>query len=229
MRHSRSRWRWCGFALALWQAAAVQAQSPSSASDAEESAIPDTSRAADPPSADSDEDEDASERDVPRGESAKERGEGDATAEGQKRVYRTAADIPYIPPERDGGITWDAALLAGGGLSFDDAIGGREHFLLRGRAGVLFPRDPNTFALGLTGSLGGLADLGIGLEAEFISLPIGVAFYGGVDYTLDVDEWATHLGIGYTLVTVEWQHRFDGSNALFFNVRVPFGTIALLL
>jgi hypothetical protein len=136
-----------------------------------------------------------------------------------------SARLPIIPPEKNDGVRWDAQVAGGGGFAFR---GDTDHYLVRARAGVLFPRDPWIFAVGASGEVGGLVGLGGGFEVEALSLRTGLSLMAGFTYGQE-GRWATRLGVGWSLLGVEWQRGYGASDALFFTVRIPLGVIFTLI
>jgi hypothetical protein len=93
---------------------------------------------------------------------------------------------------------------------------------------VLFPRDPWIFAVGASGEVGGLVGLGGGFEVEALSLRTGLSLMAGFTYGQE-GRWATRLGLGWSLLGVEWQRGYGAADALFFTVRIPLGIILTLI
>jgi hypothetical protein len=120
------------------------------------------------------------------------------------------------------GFGLDAQLTGGGGFAFGHRLD--NYFLGRGRVGGLYAHHPVIANLGLTLELGGLARFGAGGELE---LNHGSGPYASLGLArVSGQEWMTHLGVGFMIFGVEWQHRLSAaaaSDALMFHVRVPIG------
>ena len=119
------------------------------------------------------------------------------------------------------GVFPDAALSVGAGIGLGNGLS--DNVFARLRLGGLLADEPFIVNLGVTGEVGGLAELGAGAELE-------VNHFGGLwlqvnGSRVDGAQYMGHLALGYTLLGVEWQHRFGGSddNALLFLLRLPIG------
>jgi hypothetical protein len=125
-------------------------------------------------------------------------------------------------PFKAEGLGPDAQLTGGGGLSFGGKL--ENHFLARVRAGALYARQPWIANLGATVELGALAGFGVGGEFE---LNIGGGFFGNVGVArVEGDRWLSHLGLGFMIFGLEWQHRYAAvrpSDTLMLFVRMPLG------
>jgi hypothetical protein len=92
------------------------------------------------------------------------------------------------------------------------------------RLGGLYAYEPWIANLGATLEIGGLANFGLGGELELNTFGGG---YGQLGFTHDNhDAWLSHLGVGFMIFGLEWQHRFSPKltdDALLFDVRVPLG------
>jgi hypothetical protein len=116
----------------------------------------------------------------------------------------------------------DAQLVGGLGFGFERKLD--NYFLARARLGALYATAPWIVNLGLTAEVGAIAGLGWGAELE---LSRGGTFYGNAGVArVDQARWLAHLGLGFTIFGLEWQHVFDGPkphDALLFEVRLPLG------
>jgi hypothetical protein len=132
-----------------------------------------------------------------------------------------AAMAQAAAEERITGVFPDAALSVGAGIGLGNGLS--DNVFARLRLGGLLAYEPWVVNLGITGEVGGLAELGLGGELE-------VNHFGGLWLQLngsrvDGAQYMGHLALGFTLFGVEWQHRFGGSddNALLFLLRLPIG------
>lgn len=119
------------------------------------------------------------------------------------------------------GLWPDAALSVGAGIGIGNGLS--DNVFARARLGGLFAYEPWIVNLGITGEVGGLAELGAGAELE-------INHFGGLWLQLNASrvdgaQYMGHLALGFSLFGVEWQHRFGGSddNALLFLLRLPLG------
>lgn len=115
----------------------------------------------------------------------------------------------------------DAALSVGAGIGLGNGLS--DNVFARLRLGGLLAYEPWIVNLGITGEVGGLAELGVGGELE-------INHFGGLWLQLngsrvDGAQYMGHLALGFALFGVEWQHRFGGGddNALVFLLRLPIG------
>jgi hypothetical protein len=124
----------------------------------------------------------------------------------------------------------DAQVTGGIGFELGEMID--NPFLARLRLGGLYAYEPFVIHLGVTGEVGALAELGLGGELELdhfngAYVQLAAASTNGPDLML-------HAAVGYTIVGVEWQHRFADvnhggeSDALLLQVRLPLGLWWLL-
>ncbi len=125
------------------------------------------------------------------------------------------------------GVWPDLALGFGAGFGLDHRLA--TPVLGRARVGVLYAYEPLIVNIGLSGELGALARAGFGGELEVNHFG-GLWLQGGFDRVRG-DDFMTHLTLGYTIVGVEWQHRFDSvpGDALMFVLRAPLGIWWFLL
>jgi hypothetical protein len=123
--------------------------------------------------------------------------------------------------QRVQGLAPDAQVVGGVGLGFKEPLD--NPFVARARLGLLYAYEPWVFAAGPIVQIGALATPGLGGELE-------VGHFDGwyVDAGMmraKGDGWVTHAAVGFMVVGLEWQHRFDvrDEDALLLQVRVPLG------
>lgn len=125
------------------------------------------------------------------------------------------------------GLWPDLALQFGAGFGIGDRLA--TPVFGRARLGALYAYEPIILNLGLTGELGALARRGLGVELELNHFG-GLWLQGGFERVLG-DDWMTHATLGYTVIGVEWQHRFTDrpDNAVLIVVRATLGILWFLL
>lgn len=141
-----------------------------------------------------------------------------ATAHAQQPT----ASAPLVRSKSVEGLGPDAQLTGGIGFGFETKLD--NFFLARARLGVLYALEPWIANFGFTAEVGALAGLGWGAELELSRA--GTLFGSAGVARVDEKRWLAHLGIGFTIFGLEWQHVFDGSephNALLLEVRLPLG------
>jgi hypothetical protein len=141
-----------------------------------------------------------------------------ATAHAQQPT----ASAPVVRSKSVEGLGPDAQLTGGIGFGFETRLD--NFFLARARLGVLYAAEPWIANLGFTAEVGALAGLGWGAELELSRA--GTLFGSAGVARVDEKRWLAHLGIGFTIFGLEWQHVFGGSephNALLLEVRLPLG------
>ncbi|MFI5307340.1 MAG: hypothetical protein ACHQ53_08310 [Polyangiales bacterium] len=121
----------------------------------------------------------------------------------------------------------DLGLTFGAGFGLDHKLD--TPVLGRARIGALYAYEPLILSFGVSGELGALARRGLGAEVELTHFG-GGWLQAGFERVRGAD-FMTHATLGYTIIGVEWQHRFDSvpGNALLFVLRVPIGTWWFLL
>jgi len=132
------------------------------------------------------------------------------------------AQEPGSAPNRLQGFGPDAQIVGGGGFGLSGNLD--NNFVGRLRLGALYAYEPWLFNAGMTLEVGALAGVGVGGELE-------VNRFDGVYANLGLakiehDHLMGHLGVGYLVFGVEWQHAFSGgkpSDALLLEVRLPVG------
>jgi hypothetical protein len=139
----------------------------------------------------------------------------------------TAAAQVFSEELRVKGFWPDLALELGAGFGLGQRLA--TPVLGRVRLGALYAYEPLILNLGISGELGALARRGLGVELEINHFG-GVWLQGGFERVRG-DDWMTHATLGFSVVGVEWQHRFNDrpDNALLFVVRAPLGIISFLL
>jgi len=121
------------------------------------------------------------------------------------------------------GVSWDFELELGVGFAVQGDLD--DELLGRARGGVLFIQEPFFLSVGVTGEVGGLAGYGVGLQGDLIHLWGGYTFQVGAEYA-EGGAWIVHAGLGYAILSAEWQHDFDtDADALFFKLRIPIGIV----
>lgn len=129
---------------------------------------------------------------------------------------------PVVRSKSVEGFGPDAQLVGGLGFGLDGKL--NNYFLARGRLGALYATAPWIVNLGLTVEVGALAGLGWGGELE---LSRGGSAFGIVGVSrVDHARWLMHVGVGYSIFGLEWQHTFEGpnpNNAVLLEVRLPLG------
>jgi hypothetical protein len=116
----------------------------------------------------------------------------------------------------------DLQIAGGAGIGLDDKID--NNFLGRLRLGALYASEPYWFAGGLTLEAGALAGLAFGGEIEANEFQGWFANLG-LNYSQN-DQLTGHLGLGYMIVALEYQHGFADrapSEALLLTARFPVG------
>lgn len=124
------------------------------------------------------------------------------------------------------GVHWDVNLEGGGGFGVAGRLR-RQNYLGRMRAGVLLINEPYFLSIGPTGEVGGLAEYGVGLEADVVQLWQGFHMNVGGTFAKN-NRLVFHAGLGLSLFGMEWQFRVPTDNdkgavALFFTLRLPIG------
>ncbi len=125
------------------------------------------------------------------------------------------------------GLSWDAQLEFGGGFALRDSL--EFPLFARPRLGVLFAWEPWLFAAGVTGEFGGTVKEAVGFQLDAIHLESGISIETGAAYE-PKDNFNIHVSLGFTLVGIEWQHRFDTQpvDGLLFKLRLPIGAYFFL-
>lgn len=136
------------------------------------------------------------------------------------------AEVVTQPPEAAEpiiGIWPDISLSVGAGIGIDEALD--SNVFVRLRLGGLFAFEPWVLNLGATGELGALAEWGAGVELELnhMSGPWLQVNAARVEH----DRFMGHLGLGYFVFGVEWQHAFgdEPADAVLFVLRLPIGLL----
>jgi hypothetical protein len=124
------------------------------------------------------------------------------------------------PPQ---GLAPDLQVAGGVGFGLDHKI--ENNFLGRVRLGGLYAVDPYWISAGAAVEAGALAGLALGGELELNEFRGWFANLG-VNYAPRTDRITGHVGAGYTIFGLEYQHSFGDhspSEALLFTVRFPLG------
>jgi hypothetical protein len=112
-----------------------------------------------------------------------------------------------------------------GGVGFGVGAKLKNYFLARGRLGLLYADEPWMANLGAIVEIGALGRFGAGAELE---LNADRGLFGAVGLArVTGKDWMSHISVGFTVLGLEWQHRFGDerpSDALLFEVRLPIGT-----
>jgi len=139
----------------------------------------------------------------------------------------TASAQVFAEELRVKGFWPDLALELGAGFGLGQRLA--TPVFGRVRVGALYAYEPLILNLGISGELGALARRGLGVELEINHFG-GGWLQGGFERVRG-DDWVTHATLGYSVVGVEWQHRFNArpDNAILFVVRAPLGIIWFLL
>jgi hypothetical protein len=120
------------------------------------------------------------------------------------------------------GLGPDAQLAGAVGVGFGGHL--RNPFLGRARVGALYVFEPFIANAGISFEVGALGKLAIGCELE---LNAWRGLFAEVGFArVDPTEWMTHAVLGFTVLGIEWQHRWSQaspSDALLLEVRLPFG------
>jgi hypothetical protein len=121
------------------------------------------------------------------------------------------------------GVWPDIALSVGAGIGVDTLLD--SNAFARLRAGALFAFEPWVLNVGATGEVGALAELGAGLELELNHmtgpwLQINAS-------RVEPGRFMGHVGLGYFVFGVEWQHAFGEAraDAVLFVLRLPIGLL----
>ncbi|HKU43911.1 MAG TPA: hypothetical protein VJR89_37380 [Polyangiales bacterium] len=120
------------------------------------------------------------------------------------------------------GFAPDAQVQGGIGAAARGTI--ENYFLGRLRIGALYADEPYWYSAGLTLEAGALPGLAIGGEIEWNQFS-GWFAAAGLSYARD-DRLIGHVGFGYTIVGVEWQHDFERARpneGLLVTIRFPLG------
>jgi hypothetical protein len=123
-------------------------------------------------------------------------------------------------------VTWDANIDGAFGRYFEGS--GKWTGFVRGRAGVLFVREPLYDSIGFTYEYSPLSAATFGLQAEVLDLDLGLwAQAGGL---LDIHARpGAMLALGWSLFGVEAQYRsFEGYGegfAVYAKLRVPISIL----
>jgi hypothetical protein len=130
--------------------------------------------------------------------------------------------LPDLESFRLKGWGPDAQIVGGGGFGLGGDMD--NPFVGRLRLGALYAREPWIWNAGVEGQIGALREWGFGGEIEvnhfkgmFASLGVGTA---------QLEDAALNVTVGYTIVGLEWHHRFTSSepqDALLLVVRAPLG------
>jgi hypothetical protein len=132
------------------------------------------------------------------------------------------AQEPGSAPNRLQGFGPDAQIVGGGGFALSGNLD--NNFVGRLRLGALYAYEPWLFNAGMTLEVGALAGVGLGGELEVNRFD---GIYANVGLArIEHDHVMGHLGLGYLVFGVEWQHAFSGgrpSDALLLEVRLPVG------
>jgi hypothetical protein len=128
-----------------------------------------------------------------------------------------------LAPLKVEGFAPDAQLVGGGGFGLGGALD--NYFLGRLRLGALYAHEPWIANAGVTVDVGALGNFGVGCELELntwrgLFADVGLA-------RVDEHQWMSHLGVGYTVLGLEWQHLYSDAkprDAFMFEVRLPLGT-----
>lgn len=116
----------------------------------------------------------------------------------------------------------DAQVAGGAGLGLNGKID--NNFLGRLRVGALYAYEPYWVDAGFIVEVGALSGFAIGGQVEWNEFH-GLFANAGLTYSRN-QELTAHLGAGYMIFALEYQHGFgerDPSDALLFNVRFPLG------
>jgi hypothetical protein len=139
-------------------------------------------------------------------------------------------------------VTWDVHLAAGGGLPVGGDLHGN-NFLARGRVGVLLVYEPFFVGIGPTLEIGGLAQRkgAYGAQLDVVHIWSGVTAQLGVSRIPEFESYMSNISLGFSLLSVEWQHGFfpedttdseldwPSRDALFLKLRIPIGILAYAL
>lgn len=144
-------------------------------------------------------------------------------AQTPREAREEAAPLPAEGAQPIVGIWPDMALSVGAGIGVDEVLD--SNVFLRLRLGGLLAFEPWVLNLGVTGELGALAEWGAGVELELnhMSGPWLQINASRVEH----ERFMGHLGLGYFVVGVEWQHAFgdEPDDAVLFVLRLPIGLL----
>jgi hypothetical protein len=139
------------------------------------------------------------------------------------RAAPARADDSKVAAPRVEGFAPDAQLVGGGGFGLGGPLS--NYFLGRLRLGALYAREPWIANAGVSIEVGALGEFGVGCELE---LNTWKGLFAQIGFASVTDhQWMGHVALGYTVLGLEWQHRFGDAtthDALLFEVRLPLGT-----
>lgn len=150
---------------------------------------------------------------------------GSASAQ-EPREARAEVSMQASPEPPIAGVWPDIALTVGAGIGIDQPLG--TNVLARVRLGAMFAYEPWVLNLGVTGEIGALAEHGLGLELELDHMS-GPWLQVNAS-RVEPGRFMGHLGLGYFVFGVEWQHAFGDApqDALLFVLRLPIGILWFL-
>lgn len=130
------------------------------------------------------------------------------------------------------GFHWDFEIQTGFALAGLRRLENR--FMLRGRGGVIFAREPWFWSAGATVEGFGLPDIAGGFQLGVLNLWNGLWLNGGLAVDAEPNTYA-HVNGGWSIFGVEGQFQLSGQakadqsrNAVFVIVRIPVGFIFAL-
>lgn len=122
------------------------------------------------------------------------------------------------------GLTWDVAFEAGGALRLYGPL--PAYYFTSLRAGGLWLKGDFGLSFGATvGSGAALDRWGTGVELQLTHLTSSLWGQAGLSFA-DGNSLVSRVTLGFSLIGLEYQHRFDGSGAvdvLVFKVNLPIG------
>ncbi len=122
------------------------------------------------------------------------------------------------------GLTWDLALEAGGALRLYGPL--PAYYFTSMRAGGLWLSGDVGLSFGVTVGSGAAFDRwGTGVELQFTHLTSSLWGQAGLSFT-DGNRLVSRVAVGFSLIGLEYQHRFEGVDAvdvMIFKVNLPIG------